>query len=85
MSQETLLRARLEVELRAAYEELARLEAERLRLARKNEALASTMYALRSEYTLPELAQRRIEAALAFDGQPWAEEREPDDEEREEP
>jgi hypothetical protein len=83
MSQETFLRARLEIELRSAHEELARLEAERLRLSRKNEMLSATMYDLRSEHALPELALRRIEEALAFDGQPWADDRQPDEDDEE--
>jgi len=78
MSQETFLRARLEIELREAHEELARLKAERLRLSRKNEMLTATLYELRGEHTLPELLRSRIEDALAFDGQPWGDAREPD-------
>lgn len=83
MSQETFLRARLELELRAANEELGRLKAERLRLARKNEMLTSALYELRSDPALPDLARARLEEALAFDGQPWGQERDlqPDDEE----
>ena len=72
MSQETFLRARLEIELRQAHEELSRLEAERLRLARKNELLCATLYELRSEHVLPEPVLRKIEEALSFDGQPWS-------------
>jgi len=72
MSQETFLRARLEIELRQAQEEHARLEAERLRLARKNELLCATLYELRSAHALPEAALRQIEEALSFDGQPWS-------------
>lgn len=73
MSHETFLRARLEIELRQAQDELSRLEAERLRLARKNELLCATLYELRSELALPEPALRKIEEALSFDGQPWSE------------
>jgi len=72
MSHETFLRARLEIELRQAHDELARLEAERLRLARKNELLCATLYELRSVHALPEPLLRQIEEALSFDGQPWS-------------
>ena len=72
MSQETFLRARLEIELRQAHDELSRLEAERLRLARKNELLCATLYELRSEHVFPEPLLRKIEQALSFDGQPWS-------------
>jgi hypothetical protein len=72
MSHETFLRARLEIELRQAHEELSRLEAERLRLARKNELLCATLYELRSEHVFPEPLLRKIEQALSFDGQPWS-------------
>jgi hypothetical protein len=83
MSQETFLLARLTLELREAQDELRRLGAERLRLARKTELLTSTLYELRAEHALPEQALLRIEEALAFDGQPWADEQ-PDESEEEE-
>lgn len=72
MSQETLLRARLELELREAQAELTRLEAERLRLARKTEVLSATLYELRAEPALSESSLQKIESALSFDGQPWS-------------
>lgn len=72
MSQESLLRARLELELREAHAELTRLEAERLRLARKTEMLSSTLYDLRAEPALSESSLQKIESALSFDGQPWS-------------
>jgi hypothetical protein len=72
MSQETLLRARLELELREAQAELTRLEAERLRLARKTELFSATLYELRADPALSESSLEKIEAALSFDGQPWS-------------
>jgi len=72
MSQEALERARLALQLREAHEALERLSDERLRLARKNELLCEVMHELRASQPLSELAQRMIERALAFDGQPWS-------------
>jgi hypothetical protein len=72
MSQESLERARLSMELREAREELARVSDERLRLSRRNELLSEVLQELRATLPLPEPAQRAIERALAFDGQPWS-------------
>jgi hypothetical protein len=72
MSEERFLRARLEIELQKAHEELSRLEAERRRLARKNELLCATLYDLRGEHVFTEPLLRKIEEALSFDGQPWS-------------
>jgi hypothetical protein len=73
MSQESFLRAKLELALREAQDELTRLSAERLRLARKNEVLSATLYELRQDPSLSEGALSKIEEALSFDGQPWSE------------
>lgn len=72
MSQESLERARLSMELREAREELARVSDERLRLSRRNELLSGVLQELRATLPLSEPAQRTIERALAFDGQPWS-------------
>lgn len=72
MSEESLLRARLQLELREARQTLAALEEERLRLARKNELLVEVLLALRDDAMLPSLAQQAIDRALGFDGQPWS-------------
>ena len=72
MSEESLLRARLQLELREAREALAALEDERRRLARKNELLVEVLLALRADAALPQLAQQAVDQALAFDGQPWS-------------
>jgi predicted nuclease with TOPRIM domain len=72
MSQETFLRAKLELELREVQAELTRLEAERHRLARKNELLSATLYDLRTDKALSDASLQKIEEALSFDGQPWS-------------
>lgn len=60
------------MELREARAELARVSDERLRLSRRNELLSEVLQELRATLPLPEPAQRAIERALAFDGQPWS-------------
>ena len=72
MSEESLLRARLQLELREARESLAMLEDERRRLARKNELLVEVLLAVRDGAALPPLAREAVDRALAFDGQPWS-------------
>ena len=72
MSEESLLRARLELQLREAQRALVALEDERTRLSRKNELLVEVLLALRDGALLPPLAQQAVDRALAFDGQPWS-------------
>jgi hypothetical protein len=72
MSEESLLRARLALELREAQQALVALEDERARLSRKNELLVEVLLALRDGAALPELAQQAVDRALSYDGQPWS-------------
>jgi hypothetical protein len=70
MSEASLHIARLEHALREARDAIARLEDERLRLARRNELLVEVLTALREGQTAASAAL--IEQALGFDGQPWS-------------
>ena len=68
MVDERVLRARAEAEAEELRDELGRMAEERLRIARRNERLTSTLLELRAAAETSEGMQQQIDDALDYDG-----------------